>query len=55
MNRYDFSCTVDDIFKQCATVEELCEVYTQLEKDLQELFRQNVTLKISETRGVENK
>lgn len=41
MDRYEFACVVDDIFKECKTVEEMCNRYVQLKKDLDNLFRQN--------------
>ena len=44
MDRYEFACVVDDIFKECKTIEEVCGRYTTLKEDLDNLFRQNVSL-----------
>ncbi len=49
MDRYDFMSTVDDIFKECDSIEELANRYMQMKKDLDDLFRQNVALKQAET------
>lgn len=45
MDRYDFASVVDDIFKECNSVEEVCNRYVQLKKDLDNLFQQNIALK----------
>ena len=44
MDRYDFASVVDDIFKECKTIEEACARYSQLKDDLDNLFKQNMTL-----------
>lgn len=44
-DRYEFANVVDDIFKSCRTIEDVCKVYVQLKKDLNGLFQQNVALK----------
>lgn len=44
MDRYEFACTVDDIFKACKSAEEVCNRYIQLKKDLDNLFQQNLAL-----------
>ena len=44
MDRYEFASVVDDMFKECKTVEEVCNLYVQLKKDLDSLFRQNAEL-----------
>lgn len=44
MDRYDFASVVDDIFKECKTIEELCNRYVTLKNDLDNLYRQNMTL-----------
>jgi hypothetical protein len=45
MDRYDFMSMVDDIFKECTSVEEMCNRYVQLKKDLDSIFQQNISLK----------
>lgn len=45
MDRYDFACVTDDIFKECKTVDEMCNRYVQLKKDLDIIFQQNLMLK----------
>jgi hypothetical protein len=45
MDRYDFASVVDDIFKECNSVEEVCNRYILLKKDLDNLFQQNIALK----------
>ena len=45
MDRYDFASVVDDIFKECNSVEEVCNRYIQLKKNLDNLFQQNIALK----------
>jgi len=52
MDRYDFASVVDDIFKECNSVEEICNRYIQLKKDLDILFQQNITLKGGEGDGI---
>ena len=44
-DRYDFSTVVDGVFKECSSVEDIVSRYTQMRKDLDDLFRQNVALK----------
>jgi plasmid replication initiation protein len=48
MDRYDFASVVDDIFKECKTIEGLCSRHAQLKCDLENLFRQNISLIIAE-------
>lgn len=45
MDRYDFASVVDDIFKECDTIEDMVARYVQMKKDMDNLFRQNVALK----------
>ena len=45
MDRYDFASVVDDIFKECNSVEDMVSRYTQMRQDLDDLFRQNVVVK----------
>lgn len=45
MDRYDFASVVDDTFKECNSVEDMVSRYTQMRKDLDDLFRQNIALK----------
>lgn len=45
MDRYDFMSVIDDIFKECNTMEDMVARYTQMKKDLDSLYEQNVTLK----------
>lgn len=47
-DRYEFASVTDEIFKNCKTIEDMCEVYVQLKKDLNGLFQQNVALKSAE-------
>lgn len=44
-DRYDFATVVDAVFKECKSVEDMVSRYTQMRKDLDNLFRQNVALK----------
>lgn len=46
MDRYDFASVVDDIFKECNSVEDMVRRYTQMRQDLDVLFRQYVALKV---------
>lgn len=48
MDRYDFASVVDDIFKECKTIENVCNRYVQLRDDLDNLFRQNMSLIVAE-------
>ena len=48
MDRYDFASVVDDIFKECKTIENVCNRYVQLRDDLDNLFRQNISLIVDE-------
>lgn len=45
MDRYDFMSMVDDIFKECDSIEELTNRYVQMKKDLDGLYLQNIALK----------
>lgn len=45
MDRYDFMSVVDDIFKECNSIEELANRYVQMKKDLDSLYLQNITLR----------
>ena len=47
-DRYEFASVVDDIFKKCKTIDEMCVCFVQLKKDLNCLFQQNVALKSTE-------
>jgi hypothetical protein len=40
---------VDDIFKECDSVEELANRYIQMKKDLDSIYIQNITLRQAET------
>ena len=48
MDRYDFASVVDDIFKGVKTIEEVCNIYIILKNDLDNLFRQNMSLLVAE-------
>jgi hypothetical protein len=45
MDRYDFMSLVDDLFKECNSMEELANRYVQMKKDLDSLYTQNLDLK----------
>jgi hypothetical protein len=45
MDRYDFMSLVDDLFKECNSMEELANRYVQMKKDLDSLYLQNLDLK----------
>jgi hypothetical protein len=45
MDRYDFMSLVDDIFKECDSLEDLANRYVQMKKDLDSLYLQNLDLK----------
>ena len=48
MDRYDFMSTVDDMFKECNSVEEVAIRYVQMKKDLDSMYVQNIALIQSE-------
>lgn len=54
MDRYDFMSMVDDIFKECDSIEELANRYVQMKKDLDSIYLQNVALRQAEERNEEN-
>lgn len=45
MDRYDFMSMVDDMFKECESVEEAANRYVQMKKDLDGLYLQNIALR----------
>jgi hypothetical protein len=49
MDRYDFMSMVDDIFKECDSIEELANRYVQMKKDLDSMYIQNIALRQAET------
>jgi hypothetical protein len=49
MDRYDFMSVVDDMFKECNSMEELAIRYVQMKKDLDSLYLQNIALRQAET------
>jgi hypothetical protein len=49
MDRYDFMSLVDDIFKECSTVEDVANRYVQMKKDLDSMYVQNIALRQTET------
>jgi hypothetical protein len=49
MDRYDFMSMVDDMFKECKTVEEIAIRYAQMRKDLDSMYTQNIALRQAET------
>lgn len=49
MDRYDFMSMVDDIFKECNSMEEVAIRYAQMRKDLDSLYTQNIALRQAET------
>lgn len=51
MDRYDFASVVDDIFKECKTIPELCNRYGQLKADLDNIFKQNIALVAAVSEG----
>lgn len=53
INRYDFISTVDEIFKESTSIEDIVSRYTQMKKDLDSVFRQNVALKCTESEDTE--
>ena len=50
MDRYDFMSMVDDMFKECESVEKMANRYVQMKKDLDSMYVQNITLQDSETK-----
>ena len=48
MDRYDFMSVVDDIFKECNSMEEVAIHYAQMRKDLDSMYVQNIALRCSE-------
>lgn len=45
MDRYEFMSIVDDIFKECNSIEELANRYIQMKKDLDSMYVQNIALR----------
>jgi hypothetical protein len=45
MDRYDFMSLVDDMFKECDSIEEVAIRYAQMKKDLDGLYLQNIALR----------
>ena len=45
MDRYDFMSMVDDMFKECNSMEELAIIYVQMKKDLDCMYVQNIALR----------
>lgn len=45
MDRDNFAAVVEGAFKECKSVEEICDRYIQLKTDLDNLFQQNIALK----------
>lgn len=41
-DKYDFMCVVDDCFKECKTVSELSQRYTEMKSALLGLYKQNI-------------
>lgn len=50
-DKYDYYCMIDDIFKSCDTSEEMVLRCTFLKDVVNELFKQNYTLKVAEEKG----
>lgn len=48
MDRYDFMSMVDDMFKECESVEDLANRYVQMKKDLDNIYLQNIILRQAE-------
>lgn len=48
MDRYDFMSMVDDMFKECNSVEDLANRYVQMKKDLDNMYLQNIMLRQAE-------
>ena len=53
MDKYDFMSTVDEIFKESTSMEDMVSRYVQMKKDLDGIFRQNVALKSFESEDTE--
>lgn len=45
MDYYNFISIVDDIFKECNSVEEMCARYVKLKESLDCAYKQNLVLK----------
>ncbi len=52
-DRYDFATVVDQIFKESISTEDAVAKYTQMRSDLDDLFRQNIALKVFESEDTE--
>ena len=52
-DRYDFISLVDEIFKESPSIEDTVSRYTQMRKDLDESFRQNIALRAFESEDAE--
>ena len=52
-DRYDFISLVDEIFKESSSIEDTVSRYTQMRKDLDETFRQNIALRAFESEDTE--
>ena len=53
MDRYDFMSMVDDIFKECNSVEELANRYVQMKKDLDSMYTQNIALRADQQENIQ--
>lgn len=54
MDRYDFSCVVDTILKESKSIEDMVSRYSQMLKDMESLFRDNVALRVFESEGADD-
>lgn len=47
-DRYDFSCMIDDNFKECETIKDVNFRFMEMQNILVSLFNQNIALKVAE-------
>lgn len=47
-DKYDFSCMVDDIFKECKSMSDIVFRFIEMKHILSHLYNQNIELKALE-------
>lgn len=52
-DRYDFMTIVDEIFKECTSVEDIVARYVQMGEDFDKVFCDNVALRAYEGEDTE--
>ena len=47
MNKYEFDNFIDDVFKECETIENLCKRYVYVKNKLDEAYKNNLNCLIN--------